>query len=149
MIKDIIENEAYKGLVSSQIKETIEYLIDNSEEFALTANIKGITFNPELPETIHNQLSAFSLFVLANYTYTTLDLDPENIYFEAGFGKENFGSTVKIPYNAIFQIIVDESILFVNSTATVQDFFSQKEQDNKSLNVFKHNPNNQSLITEE
>lgn len=149
MIKDVIENENYKNLVSSQIKNTIEFLIGNDEEFAITANIKGITFTPELPVAIYDQLSAFSLFILANYTYTTLDLDEEYIYFEAGFGKENFGSLVKIPFNAIFQIIVDESILFVNSTATVQDFFSQKDQDNKSLNAFKKNPNNQSLITDE
>ncbi len=148
MIKDIIENENYKLLVSSQIKETMQYLIQSDEEFAVTANIKGITFNPELPETIYNQLSAFSLFILANYTYTTLELDADHIYFEAGFGKENFGSTVKIPYNAIFQIIVDESILFVNSTATVKNFFNKKEQDNKSLNAFKNNPHNQDLIKE-
>ena len=146
MIKDIIENENYKLLVSSQIKETIQYLIQGDEEFAVTANIKGITFNPELPDTIHSQLSAFSLFILANYTYTTLVLDADYIYFEAGFGKENFGSLVKIPYNAIFQIIVDESILFVNSTATVKDFFNQKEQDDKSLNAFKKNLNNRDLI---
>ena len=148
MIKDIIESDDYKSLVSAQIKETIKYLINNNEEFAITANIKGITFTPELPDAIYAQLSAFSLFILANYTYTTLDLDEGHIYFEAGFGKENFGSLVKIPYNAIFQIIVDESILFVNSTATVQNFFSKKEQSNKSLNAFKKNPNNKSLITE-
>ncbi len=146
MIKDIIENEDYKNLVSSQIKATIEYLIKRDEEFAITANLKGITFNPELPESIHKQLSAFSLFILANYTYSTLELDDNYIYFEAGFGKENFGSLVKIPYNAIFQIIVDESILFVNSTATVQSFFNKKEQEEKSLNAFKHNPHNKQLI---
>ena len=148
MIKDIIENDNYKSLVSAQIKETMKYLINIDEEFAITANIKGISFNPELPETIHNQLSAFSLFILANYTYTTLELDDEYIYFEAGFGKENFGSLVKIPFNAIFQIIVDESILFVNSTATVQNFFNKREQKNKSLNAFKKNPQNDQLIKE-
>jgi len=146
MIKDIIENEDYKLLVSKQIKETMQYLIQSDEEFAVTANIKGITFNPELPDSIYSQLSAFSLFILANYTYSTLELDDNYIYFEAGFGKENFGSLVKIPYNAIFQIIVDESILFVNSTATVKNFFSKKEQDTKSFNAFKNNPNNDNLI---
>ncbi len=148
MIKNIIESDDYKSLVSTQIKDTIKYLINNNEEFAITANIKGITFTPELPNTIYDQLSAFSLFILANYTYTTLELDANYIYFEAGFGKENFGSLVKIPFNAIFQVIVDESILFVNSTATVQNFFNQKEQSNKSLNAFKKNPNNKSLIEE-
>jgi len=148
MIKDIIENENYKLLVSEQIKETMKYLIQSDEEFAVTANIKGITFNPELPETIYNQLSSFSLFILANYTYSTLELDDKYIYFEAGFGKENFGSLVKIPYNAIFQIIVDESILFVNSTATVKSFFTKKDQEDKSFNAFKNNPNNENLIHE-
>mgnify|MGYP003865189363 FL=1 len=148
MIKDIIESESYRTLVSDQIKETMKYLIKNDEEFAVTANIKGITFSPVLPETIYNQLSAFSLFILANYTYSTLELDDDHIYFEAGFGKENFGSLVKIPYNAIFQIIVDESILFVNSTATVKNFFNQKEQEKKSFNAFKNNPSNEKLIQE-
>lgn len=140
MITNIIENEEYKDLVSKQIVETIEFLLENSQEFSITANIEPVQFNPELPSRIKEQLAKYSLFILSNYTYTTIKLNDQFISFEAGFGSENFGSTVKIPIHSIFQIVVDESILYINSVATVDKF--NKDPKQKSLNVFKSNPNN-------
>ena len=142
MVSDIIESEAYKNLTTKQIKETIEFLLDQGVEFAITVNIKGATFNPELPESILSKLSNFSLFVLANYTYSTVKLNENELSFEAGFGAENFGSTVTIPLYSIFQVVMDESILFVNPVATVEKFNNRRSQFNKSLNAFKNNPNN-------
>ena len=144
MINNIIENTEYKDLVSSQIKDTINFLIQENQEFAITANIDAISFDPELPKATFEQLSKFSLFILSNYTYSTLKIDDNNLYFEAGFGSENFGSTVKVPFHAVFQIVVEESILFVNSVATVDKF--NKDAKEKSLNVFKNNPNNKKLM---
>jgi len=140
MIKDIIENNEYKNLVENQIKENILFLLKKNQEFSITANIEPITFNPELPGVIKNQMHKFSLFTLSNYTYTTVQIDDEYISFEAGFGNENFGSVVKIPLHAVFQIIVDESILYINSVATVDKF--NKDLKKNSFNVFKSNPNN-------
>jgi len=144
MINNIIENVEYKDLVSSQIKDTMNFLLEQNQEFAITANVDAIKFDPELPSATFEQLSKFSLFILANYTYSTVKLDDEYIYFEAGFGSENFGSTVKVPFFAIFQIVVEESILFVNSVATVDKF--NKDAKEKSFNVFKNNPNNKDLL---
>lgn len=144
MINNIIENVEYKDLVSSQVKNTISFLLKQNEEFAITANIEAVTFDPELPTATLEQLSKFSLFILSNYTYTTIKLDDSAIYFEAGFGSENFGSTVRVPFFSVFQIVIDESILFVNSVATVDKF--NKDVNEKSLNVFKNNPNNKNLI---
>ncbi|CAM3874312.1 hypothetical protein [Arcobacter cloacae] len=140
MIKDIIENEEYKLLVEKQIKENILFLLKKNQEFSITANIQPITFNPELPNVIKEQMHKFSLFILSNYTYTTVQVDDENLSFEAGFGSENFGSVVKIPLHAIFQIIVDESILYLNSVATVDKFNTNLKKN--SFDVFKKNPNN-------
>lgn len=140
MIKDIIENDEYKSLVENQIKENILFLLKKNQEFSITANIEPITFNPELPKVIKDQMHKFSLFVLSNYTYTTVQIDDDYLSFEAGFGNENFGSVVKIPLHAVFQIIVDESILFINSLATVDKF--NKDLKKNSFNVFKNNPNN-------
>lgn len=140
MIKDIIENEEYKLLVEKQIKENILFLLKKNQEFSITANIQPITFNPELPNVIKEQMHKFSLFILSNYTYTTVQIDDENLSFEAGFGSENFGSVVKIPLHAIFQIIVDESILYLNSVATVDKFNTNLKKN--SFDVFKKNPNN-------
>jgi len=144
MVKDIIEDSQYKDLVSQQIKETMSFILDKNIEFAITANISGITFEPELPESIHSKLSKFSLFVLTNYTYSTVKIDEKTVSFEAGFGAEGFGSVVTIPLHCVFQIIVEESILYVNSVATVEKFNTTHEK--KSLNVFKNNPNNKNLI---
>ena len=140
MVKDIIENNEYKSLVEKQIKETILFLLEKNQEFSITANIEPITFNPELPKVIKDQMHKFSLFILSNYTYTTIQINDEYMTFEAGFGNENFGSVVKIPLHSIFQIIVDESILYINSVATVDKF--NKDLKKNSFDVFKNNPNN-------
>lgn len=146
MINNIIEDSNYKNLVSMQIRQTIEYLLDKNEEFAITVNINGAEFNPELPDAIHKKLAKFSLFVLSNYTYSTLMINKETLSFEAGFGSENFGSVVTVPYHCIFQIVVDESILFVNSVATVEKYNENVAHSTKSINVFKNNPNNKKFI---
>lgn len=140
MIKDIIENPNYKELIEKQIQDIIVFLLDNNQEFSITANITPISFNPALPEEIKSQLHKFSLFVLSNYTYTTIEINEEFLSFEAGFGNENFGSVVKIPLHAIFQIIVEDSILYLNSIATVEKF--NRDLEKNSFNVFKNNPNN-------
>ena len=140
MIKNIIENEEYKDLVEKQIKENILFLLEKNQEFSITANIEPITFTPELPAVIKSHMNKFSLFILSNYTYTTIQIDDEYMSFEAGFGNENFGSVVKIPLYANYQIIVDESILYLNSVATVEKFNQIKKR--SSFDVFKNNPNN-------
>lgn len=140
MINDIIEDVEYKKLVEVQIKETIVFLLNKNQEFSITANIDSASFTPELPEVIKNNMHKFSLFILSNYTYSTIQVNEMYISFEAGFGNENFGSVVKIPLHSVFQIIVDESILFINSVATVEKF--NKDLKKNSFNAFKNNPNN-------
>lgn len=146
MINDIIEDINYKDLVAQQIKQTITFLLEKNEEFAITVNIKGAEFDPELPEPIHEKLAKFSLFVLSNYTYSTIKMQEDTLSFEAGFGSENFGSVVSIPYHSIFQIVLDESILFVNSVATVEKFNNTQKVEKRSFNAFKNNPNNKKFI---
>lgn len=140
MIRNIIEDEEYKNLIENQIKETVFFLLEKNQEFSITANIEPVTFTPELPSVIRNQMHKFSLFTLSNYTYTTVQINDDYMSFEAGFGNENFGSVVKIPLHAIFQIVVDESILYINSVATVEKF--NKNLKKNSFNIFKSNPNN-------
>lgn len=142
MINEILQSEQYKKLVQKQIYETIEYLLDNSIEFSITANIGLVDFNPKLPQHISSKLQKFSLFSIlrSNYALISFELHEEFITFETGFGNENFGSVVKIPLHCIFQIVIDESILYINSVATVEKFNENPKE--KSMNVFKNNPNN-------
>jgi hypothetical protein len=150
MIFNIVEDIHYREMLEGQIFEVIEYLVNKNEEFSLTANIKGVSFNPEIPESISENFSHFTLFTLSNYTYESIILTEKNIMFEAGFGSENFGSVVTIPLYAIFQIVIDESILFLNPTATVEKYFVEKEieedQTSRSMNAFKMNSKNKDLI---
>jgi hypothetical protein len=138
MTIDIIEDENFKDLMEEQTKNIINYLLDNNEEFSLIANIKGVNFEPKIPQTIHNTFSAFTLFSLQNYTYSTIEIKNNHISFEAGFGKENFGSIVTIPFYAIFQITINNSILFLNPTSSVEKYFLDDniDQEKKSKSVF-------------
>lgn len=63
----------------------MHFLLDKNQEFSIT-NIM-ITFTPELPSVIKNQMDKFSLFTLSNYTYTTIHFDNEYMSFQVGFGK--------------------------------------------------------------
>ena len=151
MIFNIVEDINYRDMLESQIFEVIEYLINKDEEFSITANINGVTFEPEMPESISKNFSHFTLFTLSNYTYESIILTEKNITFEAGFGSENFGSHVTIPLYAIFQIVIDESILFLNPTATVEKYFEEQELEEnhtqRSMNAFTMNKKNKDLLS--
>ena len=151
MIFNIVEDINYRDMLEGQIFEVIEYLINKNEEFSITANINGVDFNPEMPESISKNFSHFTLFTLSNYTYESIILTEKNITFEAGFGSENFGSHVTIPLYAIFQIVIEESILFLNPTATVEKYFEEdeieEEQVSRSMNAFTMNKKNKDLLS--
>lgn len=144
MVSNILEDIGFKDLISSQVKSTLEFLLQKDQEFSVTVNIQATTFDPELPKAIKDQLQNFSLFTLTNYTYTTIKVTDEFMSFEAGFGAENFGSVVKVPLHSVFQIVIDESILFLNPVATVDKFNKANTDEDKrdSMSVFKSNPNN-------
>ncbi|NQY23984.1 MAG: hypothetical protein HRT41_08100 [Campylobacteraceae bacterium] len=146
MINNILKDEEYKHLILKQSKETIELLMAKNVEFAVTANLKGLHFEPDLPKSIKSKLANFSLFVLSNYTYTTISLSDTTMTFEAGFGAENFATIVSVPYISIFQIVIDESIIFINTLATMDDLQEQNNFHDKSMNVFKNNPSNKDLL---
>jgi len=151
MIFNIVEDIEYKKMLEEQIFQVMEYLINKDEEFSITANIKGVSFNPEIPESISGTFAHFTLFTLSNYTYETIVLTENSISFEAGFGSENFGSVVTVPLYAVFQIVIDESILFLNPTATVEKYFVKEEisenQINRSMNAFTMNNKNKDLLS--
>ncbi len=145
MIKNVIENRDYQVIVQEQIHDIIDYLVAKDQEFSITANIASVTFEPELPQVIVDNFAEFTMFSLMNYTYTTIELTQTHISFEAGFGAENFGAFVTIPLNGIFQIVLEQSILYLNPTATVEKLFEVNDEDDqelKSRNIFMKNNKN-------
>ena len=152
MIKDVIEDIKFRDLIKNQIRDIIDYLLVHNKEFAITANIKGVSFNPEIPKSVVKNFSSFTIFTLSNYTYSTIVISDENISFEAGFGADNFGSRVTITFYALFQLLIDDSILFVNPTATVEKYFleeniKKQNQASRSKNAFSMNPKNKNLLS--
>jgi hypothetical protein len=133
MIHNLISTKEYKDLTTKQIKEILVFLVDQKVDFSLTANIDGVIFTPEIPNSIKKYFTKFTLFSLANYTLQSLELHENYLTFEAGFGSENFGSVCQVPYYAIFQISIENSILFLNPTATLEKYFMSKEEEEKQM----------------
>ena len=61
--------------------------------------------------------------------------------FETGFGEENIGSTLTVPYDSILQIIIEDKIVFLSYIATI-DTFKIETHKRSSMDMFKSNPNN-------
>lgn len=139
-MQNIIENYEYKEIIEKQIEEITKFLLNKNQEFSIVVNTKNLIFSPVLPSEIMENILDFSLFTLSNYTFTTVRVEDGFLYFEAGFGSENFGSLVKVPLYSILQIVIDDSILYLNPSATVEKFSEGNIE--KSKNVFKSNPNN-------
>lgn len=140
MLKNILRNKKYIDISSKNVKESIEFLLEEQIHFGIVANIKNISFNPKLPEEISKNLNEYSLFSLAGYTFESAHTNENDLFFEAGFGQDNFGSVLKVPFESIFQVIVDENILVLNLCATIEK--ESKEPKKNSFDVFKNNPNN-------
>lgn len=149
MIDDIIKDRNFKERMEEHAREVIEYLLEKEESFSILCNISLVEFEPELPEEISGNFKPLTLFVLAGYTFESITIDEEFIYFEAGFGPDNFGSYVTVPLFGILQIIIDESVLFVNLTAGTEEFKTQKEEEEgieNSMRALLNNPENKKLL---
>ena len=147
MITKVLQNNEYRKLQEEQVKDQLMTLVGLVDTFSITANINATSFNPDLSDDIKNNFSQYTLFSFTNYTFESIVLHDDHISFEAGFGEENIGSVVTIPYIAIFQIIIDESILFINPSATmVIKKEKELDQQQRSLNTFKMNAKNKNLI---
>lgn len=144
MFKELLKNGDFLELSSNNIKNILEFLLENRVHFGIVANLKEIEFNPILPKHIVDKLSIFSLFSLSGYTFESAFLDKNELSFEAGFGEENFGSHLKVPYNSILQVIVEENIIAINLTATIQK--ESKNKKKNSFEVFKSNPKNKKFL---
>ena len=115
MDNKLFQNEIYKKIATDTIEQTIRFLFDNNKEFSIGCETKYLSFNPNLPSDVEESFGSSVMFILSGYTYETANLDNKFLYFEAGFGEDNFGSTVSLPLLAIKQIFVDEYPIVINS----------------------------------
>lgn len=147
---DIFSYEPFRDMLSGHALEVIDLLTISGTPFTVVCGINDVEFDPQLPASITERFKPLTLFALDGYTLSTaqIDWDNETLVFEAGFGEENVGAFVTIPCYAIFQIAIDENIIFHNPTVTYPTKKPKKKRvvsdasEEKSLKSFLANPDN-------
>ncbi|TET87548.1 MAG: hypothetical protein E3J96_05210 [Sulfurovum sp.] len=145
MTINLFQTPEYRTLIEEHIEKTIGYLFNKNQEFALACEIKHVNFNPELPSSVKETFNETVLFILSGYTYETAKLEAGYFSFEAGFGSENFGSTVTVPLLAIKQVFVGDHPVAINLANPVVEQKTQKASKN-SMEALLNNPENKKLL---
>ncbi len=149
MTINLLQTPEYRTLIQSHIFETIKYLFNKDQEFALACEVKYITFTPELPADIKDSFDDTVLFILSGFTFESAQLNEEYFSFEAGFGSENFGSTVSLPLLAIKQLFVGDNPIVINLANPVIESEKKKEvsaSKKSSMEALLNNPENKKLL---
>jgi hypothetical protein len=149
MTINLFQTPEYRTLIQTHIFETIKYLFDKNQEFALACEVKHITFTPELPSGIKESFDDTVLFILSGFTFESAQLNEEHFSFEAGFGSENFGSVVSVPLLAIKQIFVGENPIVINLAEPVIVGGEKKvgsASKKSSMEALLNNPENKKLL---
>jgi len=142
---NLFKTAQYRTLMKEHIAKTVIYLFEKNQEFAIACETEYITFEPELPSDIRESFNETVLFVISGYTYQSAQVDDDYFVFEAGFGSENFGSTVQVPLLAIKQLFVEEHPVIIN---LADPMMPQKQVDktNNSMEALLRNPENKKLL---
>ena len=143
MTINLFQTAKYKTLMREHIFKTIGYLFEKNQEFAIACQIKHVTFQPELPTSIQEGFEETVLFILSGYTFESAHLEKDFFSFEAGFGEDNFGSTVTVPLLAIKQLFVGDNPIVLNLAEYVAE---KKPTEKNSMESLLKNPENKKLL---
>jgi hypothetical protein len=151
MTINLLQTQEYKAMMSEHIFKTIQYLFEKNQEFAIACEIKHITFSPELPDSILESFDETVLFILSGYTFESATLEDTYFSFEAGFGSENFGSTVHVPLLAIKQLFLGDHPIILNlAEHSVEnkdtDKIPKEKGQKNSMKSLLNNPENKKLL---
>ena len=142
----VLESLAYQELMKEHIYATVEYMFENNQEFGVACETSDVSFEPDLPKDLREALPEVTLFMLANYSFETANIDTNYLSFEAGFGKENFGALVHIPLLSIKQIFVDEYPILINVATNNKEVKEEVEEPIDSMAALLNNPENAKLL---
>jgi len=146
MALELFQTEAYHSLMRDHLYNVLAFLLENDQEFAVAAEVEYMTITPELPHPILKSFGQTALFVLAGYTFESAYIDEEALYFEAGFGEENIGAHVTIPFLAIKQVFVGEYPITINIAYPRPFAAGLTEVSNHSMDALLRNPENRKLL---
>jgi hypothetical protein len=143
---ELFQTDAYRALIRDHLYNTLAFLLEEDQEFAVAAEVEHMTITPELPRPILKSFGETALFVVAGYTYESAWIDDEYLYFEAGFGEENIGAQVTIPLLAIKQVFVGEYPITINITSPSPFVQPSSTSPDHSMDALLRNPENQKLL---
>ena len=148
MLIDMIKEEEFQNLMEAHLKEMMYYLLASEQPFGLLCNLEYVTFDPPLPEEIASNLQEVTLFMIAGYTFESFEIEDDRLFFEAGFGPDNFGSVVSMPVLAVLQLLVEETPILINM-ARPRPYSAKERADEgikSSLETFLSNPENRKFL---
>jgi hypothetical protein len=149
-IQDLLNHDNFIRLMEEHSAQLIDFLLDNEIEFGILCNLSEVEFVRKLPDEIFSTFKPLTLFMIAGYTFQSAFInDDEELEFEAGFGRDNFGTTVLVPVDSILQILVNETVIYINLTATMKRKASNiknKGSVERSLDAIFSNPENKKLL---
>jgi len=146
MTINLFQTPEYKILIREHLTKSIEYMFSKNQEFALACEVKHITFSPELPVSLKETFNETVLFILSGYTFESATLEEDTFIFEAGFGSENFGSTVHVPLLAIKQMFLDDHPIVINMAEHTNIQIKHEKAKNNSMKSLLNNPENKKLL---
>ena len=129
----LLEDKNFFKIMLIQIRNILEFLLEKNQTFGVLAYIEKIEFLDTLPDDAKEQLKPLSMFYLSGYTLSSALIDNKYFSFEAGFGKENVGIIVKIPLLSIYQIIIEDIPILINSAKVKEERKNNIENSIKAL----------------
>jgi hypothetical protein len=147
MQSDIFKDPQYTTLMKRHIYELLSYLLSENSDFSIVSTVAPIDFNPTLPQAIKEKFDEKVMFVIGGYTKESAYVDSDALYFEAGFGEDNFGSKLTIPLLSIKQLFLDENPILLNfiRDEEIAQTKDPKSDLQNSMAALLNNPNNHAL----
>ena len=141
---ELFHTDEYKSLIKDHLFNTVAFLLDSDIEFAIAVEMRHVSFEPILPSYISSGFNAVSIFVMAGHTLDSAYLEEDDLFFEAGFGEEGIGSTLRVPLLSIKQILVDDYPIAINISEPKRK--AAKPKQNNSMEALLSNPENKKLL---
>jgi hypothetical protein len=119
MLEKLIHSDKFCESMNESTKEIIAFMLETGVEFGVICSTDEVVFEPQLPPEILKNIKPIALFVLSNYSFESAYIDSSGtiLYFEAGFGADNYASLVGIEIANIIQIVVEDTPVFINVCA--------------------------------
>jgi len=146
MTINLFQTPEYKAIMEAHLSTTLAYLFEKDQEFTIVCEIRHVSFLPELPSHIHDSFKDTVLFVLSGYTLQSAEVKQGVFSFEAGFGSENFGSTVSMPLLAIKQLFVEEMPVVINHVEVASKLLHKDAAAQSSMDLLLNHPKNKRFL---